>query len=86
MHQLSKFLFEEFDLDFKFAGSPIDQHVIRRDAGLPGVEPLAGGQPRGGFIQREIATDNRRRLAAQLQRDRHQMLGGSGHHLAANSR
>ncbi|KAG1184536.1 hypothetical protein G6F35_015077 [Rhizopus arrhizus] len=23
----------------------VDQHVVRRDAGLPGVEPLAGGQP-----------------------------------------
>ncbi|MNN09601.1 hypothetical protein D3C81_1224880 [compost metagenome] len=62
----------------------VDQHVIRRDAGLAGVEPLAGGQPRGGFVQREIAADDRRRLAAQFQRQRHQMLRRRRHYLAAD--
>ena len=64
----------------------VDQHVVRRDAGLPRIEPFAGGQPRSGFFKWKVAANDRRRLAAQFQRDRYQMLGRGGHHLAADGR
>ena len=58
------------------------QHVIGGDAGLPAVEPLAGGDARGSLLDRVIVGDQHRRLAAQFQRQRGQVGGGGGHHLA----
>src|SRR5690606_10011680 len=47
-------------------------------------EPLAGRQPRGGLFDREVGGDDRRRLAAQLQRQRGEVGRGGGHHLTAH--
>lgn len=61
------------------------QHVVGRDAGLSGVEALAEGDPLGGVLHRHAVGDDRRRLAAQLQGDRGQVLGGGAHHVLADA-
>ena len=58
------------------------QHVIRRDAGLPGVEQLAVGNLDSGVIEVAGLVDDAGRLAAELQRHRRQVGGGFGSDLA----
>jgi len=57
------------------------QHVVRRHAGLPGVQGLAEGDAFGGVLEGHIGGNDRRRFAAQFQRDRGQMLGRRAHHM-----
>jgi hypothetical protein len=45
------------------------QHVVRRDAGLPGIEQLAVGDALGRLLEIGGGIDDRRRLAAELERD-----------------
>ena len=62
-----------------------DQRVIGGDAGLSGVEQLAGHQPRHGAGEVGGRMQDRRRLAAQFQRDRRQVRRGGGHDLAPDA-
>ena len=44
------------------------QHIVRRDAGLPGIEQLAVGDALGRLLEVGERVDDRRRLAAELER------------------
>jgi len=57
------------------------QHIIRRDARLPGVEQLAERNPPRGERQVSIPCDNHRAFAAQFQRCGGQMLRRAAKHL-----
>ena len=61
------------------------QHIVRRHAGLPGVHGLAEGDALGGVCQRHIGGNDGRRLAAQLQGHRYQVLGGGAHHMLTDA-
>ncbi len=70
--------------DQRIAVRVVHQHIVRRDAGLAAVEPLAGRQPRRRLVDREIRSDDRWGLATELQRQRGEVGCGRGHHLAAD--
>ena len=53
----------------------VHPHVVGADAGLAGVGPLGEGDPAGGELEVGVLVDDDRRLAAELQRDRRQVLG-----------
>ena len=63
-----------------------DQHLVWRDTSLPGIGKFALGDAVHRAFQWRAATDDRRRFAAQLERDRHQIVTGRPHHLAADRR
>ncbi len=63
-----------------------DQHVVRRDAGLPGVQQLRPGDAAGRDLQVGVAGDNRRTLATQFQGDRSEVPRGGRHHDLADFR
>jgi hypothetical protein len=70
-------------LDQRIAARAADhQHIVGRDAGLAGVDPLACGQARGGALDRVVLAEDQRRLAAQFQGQRGQVRRGGGHDLA----
>ena len=50
-----------------------DQHVVRSDAGLAGIEELAPGDPSGGHLDVGVPGDDHRALATQLEGDRGQV-------------
>ena len=58
-----------------------NQQIIGRDAGLAGVEQLAGGDARARLLEVAGRVEDRRRLAAELERDRRQIGGGRRRHL-----
>jgi hypothetical protein len=58
-------------------------HVVGGEAGLAGVQELGVEDARGGLVDVEVVGDDRRRLAAELERDRRQVLGGGAHDGAA---
>ncbi len=60
------------------------QHVVRRDAGLAGIQPFAEGDRPRRRVDGIVRADDRRRLAAEFQRHRRQVLGRRAHHLAAD--
>lgn len=49
------------------------QHVVRRDAGLSGIEQLAVGDALGRLLEIGRGVDDRGGLAAELERDRRQV-------------
>ena len=62
----------------------VDEHVVRRQAGLTRIEELPPCDPlrRGTHVRRRV--HDCRRLASQLQGHRRQVLGGGRHHLATD--
>ena len=60
------------------------QHVVRRDAGLPGVDQLAEHDAFHRVFEARAGADDRRRLAAQLQRHRGEVGRGRAHHVVAD--
>ena len=62
------------------------QRIVGCDADLSGVEDLAVGDAQRRVAQIGFGPDDRRRLAAEFERHRRQVVGGSAHHLAANLR
>ena len=52
------------------------QRIIRRDAGLAGIEQFAVGDALGGLVEIGGAVDDRGRFAAELERDRRQIAPG----------
>ncbi len=62
----------------------IGQHVVRRDAGLPGVEQLGPRDPAGRDVQIGVGQHHDRALAAEFQRHRRQRRRGRRHDLAAD--
>jgi hypothetical protein len=60
------------------------QHVVRRHAGLATVEALAEGDALGGVLDRIAGRDERRALAAELQRHRRQVRRRRRHHALAD--
>ena len=60
------------------------QHVIRRNAGLPGIHALAEGDALGGIGQRHRGRGDGGRLAAQLEGDRGEVVGSGTHHVTAD--
>ncbi len=68
------------DVDEALRHLAVHQHVVGRDAGLPGVDELAPGDARGGHLEVGALVDQARALAAQLERDRREVLGCRGHH------
>ena len=63
-----------------------DQRVIRGDAGLAGVGELAGGDARGGVLQRKTRRHDGWRFAAKFKGYRHEMIARRAHHGAADGR
>ena len=62
----------------------LDEHVVGGDARLAGVDELAPRDPAGGDLDVGVGGDDRRALAAELERDRREVLGGGRHHDAAD--
>ena len=60
------------------------QHVVRRDAGLPGIDQLAEHDPLHRPGRNRRRADDRRRLAAQFQRHRREVGRGGTHHVMAD--
>ena len=55
------------------------EHVVRCDAGLSGVEELAGEQARRDRRDIGVGMNQRGRFSAELERDRRELLGrGAG--------
>ena len=52
------------------------QRIVRRDAGLAGIEQFAVGDALGGLVEIGGAVDDRGRFAAEFQRDRRQIASG----------
>lgn len=69
----------EFGLQ-RAGGLRVGEDVVGRDAGLPGVEELAAGEPVGDDGQVGVTVDERRGLAAQFEGDGGEVLGGGPHH------
>ena len=63
----------------------MDKDIVRGDAGLAGVEGLAPGYAAGCNLEVGRAVNDAGALAAQFQYDGSQVLGCSGHNLAAQS-
>jgi hypothetical protein len=62
----------------------VNQHVVRGNAGLAGVEELSEHNPLGGHVQVGALIDDARTLAPELQSDRREMPGGRRHDDAAD--
>ena len=60
------------------------QHVVRRDAGLSGVDQLAEHDALHCVFEARARADDRRRFAAQLQRHRSQVGRRRAHHVMAD--
>ncbi len=60
------------------------EHVVGRDAGLTGVVELSPDDAPGGDVEIGVLVDDARALAAELERDRRQVLGGGLHDDAAD--
>ena len=58
----------------------INQHVIRCNAGLAGIQGLAPGEALRGQLEVGVGRDDAGALAAQLQHHGGQVLGGGFHH------
>mmetsp|Transcript_13536 Transcript_13536/g.42605 ORF Transcript_13536/g.42605 Transcript_13536/m.42605 type:complete len:312 (+) Transcript_13536:612-1547(+) len=63
-----------------------DKHVVGSKAGLPRVEEAAPRDAARGDVDSRIARHDGRRLAAQLQRHRRQVLGSCTHHNLGDKR
>src|SRR5437588_8239319 len=75
--ELDQRLLEAFE---KVRGDILEyENVIRRGAGLAGVEPTTKRNPAGGNSQVRGRVNNRRIFAAELEHDRCQVLCRSGH-------
>jgi hypothetical protein len=61
------------------------ERVIRSDAGLPGIEVLAPRDALGGLVDVGAAINDGGALAAELQRDRYQLLGSHRHDRSAHA-
>ena len=59
------------------------EDMVDREAGLAGVEGLRPQDALGGGPDREVRRDDRRRLAAELERHRRQVSRRVGHHRPA---
>ena len=59
------------------------EDVIDGEADLAGVESLRPHDPLGRRLDRKVRRDDRRRLAAELERHRRQVPRGVGHHCPA---
>ena len=59
------------------------EQVVGREARLAGVDQLPVEDLLGGRVDVVVLADDRRRLAAQLERHRRQVLGRGAHHRAA---
>ena len=57
----------------------VDEHVVGRDARLPGVDELAPRDAPGGDLDVGVGGDDGRALATELERDRREVLRRSGH-------
>src|SRR5438874_13513692 len=69
-----------FQMLEKFRGDILeDENVIRRGAGLAGVDPTTKRNPAGGNSQVRGRVNNRRIFAAELEHDRCQVLCRRGH-------
>ena len=64
----------------------VDERVVRRDAGLAGVAQLSVDDRPGGADRREAPVDDRRRLAAELERHGDQVRAGRPHDGAPDAR
>ena len=64
---------------------PRQQHVVRGDASLPGVDQFAEQNALGGVRQVVVRGDDCGRLAAEFQRHGREMRGGRGHHALAHT-
>ena len=62
-----------------------DDHVIGREANLPGIHHLAHGNAFAGLFQIGALAQHDGRFAAQFQRYRHKIAGRRFHNLAARS-
>ena len=71
---------EELELD-----RLVHQHVVGCHAGLAGVAEPAPGDPPGGDLERCVAVDQARRLAAELEDDGGEVLGGLLEHDLADA-
>ena len=60
------------------------QRIIRRDAGLAGIEQLAIGDALGGLAEIGGAVDDRGRFAAEFERDRREVASGGFRDQAAD--
>ena len=60
------------------------QHVVGRNAGLPGIQQLSCGNALGGRLDRIIRGDDGRRLAAKFEGHRSQVRCRRGHDLASD--
>ena len=63
----------------------LDVDPLDRDADLAGVHHPAPGRGVGGAVEVGVGEDDHRVLAAELEADRGQRLGGARHHLAAGA-
>jgi hypothetical protein len=61
-----------------------DQHIVGRDAGLPGIQQLADDDALGRLLQGVVGADDGRRLAAELQGHRRQVVRGHAHDVVAD--
>ena len=64
----------------------LDVQAVGADAGLPGVAKLGGQRAFDGFIQIGVVKNDKRRVAAELQRDLLDIFRALFHQLAANFR
>ena len=64
----------------------LDVQAIGADAGLSGVAKLGGQRAFDGFIEIGVVKNDKRRIAAQLQRDFLDIFRALLHQLAANFR
>ncbi|ABA50173.1 hypothetical protein BURPS1710b_0408 [Burkholderia pseudomallei 1710b] len=62
------------------------EHIVGRDAGLARVQRLAGDDGVDRRVEARARPDDHGRLAAQLERDGREVLGGRAHHVPADVR
>ena len=62
----------------------VDDHIVRSDAGLTGVEELRPGDPLGGHLDVGVGGDDGGALASELEGDRREVLGRRPHHDATD--
>ena len=62
------------------------QRIVRCHASLATIGKLTVGDAIGGVFDRGAALDDHRRLAAELERDRHEIFACCAHHQAADRR
>ena len=73
-------------VDQRIMACAVHQHVVRRDAGLPGIEKLAPDNALGGDLEVRVGRDDAGALAAKLERHGCQVLCGGLHHDAPDAR